>query len=264
MLPDWLQMLRRTFIVRPVMDHPRSTSDLRMGFDSSEVYNRIIRGGQAEFDQAYGKLDPSDRALLYAFFLQKRHLEELVGAFRLLFPNGLPDNLTMLDIGCGPATAGLALAGAVGTTKPFRYYGIDRAASMVQLADELLVEAKRLAAFHPRAVATLSDSLSGVGPARPSWNPLLVVTSYLHASPSLDGPRLIIELDGAFERFGRGPVTFLYTNAERESANVNWPSFQAELRTRGFVEHEAGLGQIAGRSLRYSLLHRPPRSTLDL
>ena len=44
--------------------------------------------------------------LLYSYWNQKRHLEELSAAFGQLFDRSRPKNMIVIDLGCGPFTGG--------------------------------------------------------------------------------------------------------------------------------------------------------------
>ena len=109
-LPQWLQELPTSEVVRPVLDDPRSVHGSSLGLSSQEALD-VIEWGQAPFDEPLGDLSPEDRVLLYAYFNQKGHLEELTDAFRKIFANKVLKDLIVVDLGCGPGTGGLALAG---------------------------------------------------------------------------------------------------------------------------------------------------------
>ncbi len=117
-LPEWLKELRNTEIVRRVHNDPRSTAGAVLGI-AREAAMEAAGWGQADFDSTWGSLTAEDRVLLYAHFFQKGHLEELYEAFRQIFADTHPDNPIVVDLGCGPFTGGLALAG-VGWPLPVR------------------------------------------------------------------------------------------------------------------------------------------------
>src|SRR5262245_44944308 len=87
-IPGWLQRLRRQEIVNLVNQHPTKRDNLILGLPKQQVYEQVIRGGQAEFDTPYLHLSGADRALLYAYLNQFGHLAELIEAFTQLFKNG--------------------------------------------------------------------------------------------------------------------------------------------------------------------------------
>lgn len=265
-LPLWLEKLRRTEVVDRVRNDPRSLGHTTLGLQAEQA-REAIGGGQADFDAPYGNLSPDDLALLYAYWNQKGHLEELIEAFGQCFgqSESLPENPIVVDVGCGPFTGGLALAG---TLRSFDYIGVDRAESMLRLG-------KRLAASDtvPSRINTLwASSPDTVAWQTPGWRPVIVLLSYLFASPTLDARALLNDLTGLLDRLGHGAVTVLYTNSARDVANRTWDVFQRCLIDAGFHPHVDEEGRIVierqrgeqERHLRYALLQRPARQRLLL
>ncbi len=78
----------------------------------------------------------------------------------------------------------------------------------------------------------------------PGWRPVIVIVSYLLASPTLDAVALVAELDGLLTRLGRGPVTVLYMNAIGTNANRRFPDFRAALHDADFVTVTEDTGVI--------------------
>ncbi len=266
--PPWWSVVRRRLVVDPVMNDPRSVGDTRLGFSSQAVFDDIIRGGQADFTRGDQGLSADDLAVLYAFFNQPRHFEELTTAFHQLFGAELPDDLVVLDVGCGPATGALALAAACGPDEPFRYVAVDRAPAMLALGPRMIDPARALGAFADRATVSSYTALDAVVAPAPAWPPVLVVASYLLASPTLEPTGFVDPLAAALDRFGRGPVTLLCTNATGPGANAKWPACQARLSAHGFRDDVPwARGTLPGRSSRavsYALMTRQARTTLPL
>ena len=137
-LPQWLQDLRRSEIVERVRGDPRSTGGTYLGVSRDVAAREVVGGGQADFDQPWNGLSAADRVLLYAYFNQLGHLEELAEAFRMLFANGRrPENPIVVDLGCGPFTGGLAIAAALGREHRLDYIGVDRSRAMRELGERL-------------------------------------------------------------------------------------------------------------------------------
>ncbi len=147
---------------------------------------RAVGGGQADFDQPWGDLSPDDRVLLYAYFLQKGHLEELTAAFQMMFDqSNFDEKPVVVDLGCGPFTGGLALSGVLGRGRAFDYIGIDRSEAMRRLGEHLASNAEI-----PNEASTVSrlwsPNLKCVPWCEsPGWRPVLVILSYLLASQFL-------------------------------------------------------------------------------
>ena len=272
-LPQWLDQLRRSEIVERVRRDPRSTGQRRLLGVDRDTAMRAISWGQAAFDDPWGDLSPEDRVLLYAYFNQLGHLEELTAAFRMLFASGLPDgNPIVVDLGCGPFTGGLAVAGALGPECRFDYIGMDRSHAMRRFGEQLAGAATRLDPV-PRIDRHWTTDLPSVAwRSAPGWRPVIVVVSYLLASPTLDAAELIGELEDLLRKLGRGPVTVLYTNSVRPDANLSFPVFRQELEGAGFELKADDTGSIdierlqgqRERRLRYALFHRQPQNLLAL
>lgn len=268
-LPQWLADLRRSHVVEPARSDPRSTVGTILGVDPETAMTVLAGGGQADFDTSRAGYTPQDRALLYAYYLQKGHLEELTSAFGQLFGSRSIDDPIVVDLGCGPFTGGLALAGALPPGSQYDYIGVDRSWAMRELG-ERLASTGELPCEIRRHWASDVQSVSWNRP--PGWRPVIVIVSYLLASPTLDVVGLFRDLETLLTRLGRGPVTVLYTNSPREAANARFPSFRAALREAGFELFADDTGAIEierwggarARSLRYALFHRSRQDTLHL
>lgn len=272
-LPQWLNILRREEVVDRVRNDPRSVGGTYLGVTRDIVFDEVIGGGQAEFDEPWNDLSGDDRVLLYAYFNQLGHLEELTEAFRLLFANSSrPENPIVVDLGCGPFTGGLAIATAFGRASRLDYIGVDRSWAMCKLGERLASVADELDET-PRIDRHWSRDISSVRwGSTPSWRPVLVIVSYLLASPTLDTAGLIGELEGLLMTLGRGAVTLLYTNSSRPGANRSYPGFRKALQDarfeliaddRGRVEIDRWSG-TQDRKLRYALFRRREQRTLQL
>lgn len=267
-LPDWLNRVRKDEVVDPVRDDPRSQGDTLFGMDGRGAFD-VVGGGQADFDAPCGDLSADDLALLYAYMNQKGHLEELVAAFGQLLAGEKPRNPIVVDIGCGPFTGGLALAATLGEDPRFDYIGVDRADSMRRLGAR-----QASSDLLPGQVTThwAPDLGSVYWPHHPGWRDVIVIVSYLFASPSLDAEALFGDLNRLLGRLGRGAVTLLYTNSAHEGPNRQYPGFRERLVEVGFRAHAENRGEILverwngprERNLYYALFHRPRRQTLSL
>lgn len=269
-LPNWLAQLRRVEIVERVRNDPRSIGDMLFGMDTNQAF-AAIRGGQADFDAPLRGLSPDDRALLYAYLNQKGHLEELVTAFDQMFAKSTkrPQSPIVVDLGCGPFTGGLALAATFGHDPCFDYIGIDCADSMRRLG-ERLAHSSLVPGRVTTYWAACINALQWKEP--PGWREVIVIISYLFASPTLDAEVVFMELDRLLRQLGYGAVTLLYTNSTREELNRQYPGFRQRLERAGFRVWADDQGEIAierrsgsqERKLRYALFHRPQRETLTL
>ena len=171
--------------------------------------------------------------MLYAYFNQKLHLEELTEVFRMIFANTAPENPIVVDLGCGPATGGLALAGVL-PSPVFDYIGMDSSQTMRSFGERLTSRAPQLSDVQRHWV---SDLASVEWDRAPEGRPVLVIVSYLLASPTLNPDQvvqLVADLNDLLTKLGNGSVTVLYTNSPIAIANQNFPAFQEALEQAGF------------------------------
>ena len=265
-LPQWLQELRTAEVVCRVRDDPRSVHGSFFGLSRQEALD-TIEWGQAPFDEPLGDLSPDDRVLLYAYFNQKGHLEELTEAFRMIFANTAPENPIVVDLGCGPATGGLALAGVLPSV--FDYIGVDSSQAMRSFGEHLASLAPQLS---DGRCLWASDLAAVKWDPAPGWRPVLVIVSYLLASRTLNPDQVVAGLDDLLTKLGKGRVTMLYTNSPSPKANRNYPAFREALERAGFGMPADGTGEIAverwegdkRRSFRYAVFHRPAERRLRL
>ena len=272
-LPQWLMHLRRSEIVARVHDDLRSTGGTLFGVDFEIAAREVIGGGQADFDRPWNGLSPDDRALLYGYINQLGHLEELVEAFRMLLDDApLPGDPIAIDLGCGPFTGGLSLAATLDRRYRLDYIGVDRSRAMRELGEKLASAAAELDRTLRIERHWSPDIPSVAWGSAPGWRPVIVIVSFLLASPTLDAGELIGELEGLLARLGRGPVTVLYTNSPRAETNRSYPIFHTALLGAGFelkaddtgsIEVERRGGPIR-RKVRYALFHRGDQRTLRL
>ena len=265
---NWLRDSISEVINQRLNDDARTTSTTYLGWPRNRIFRDVIGSGQADFDTGVGHLTPDDRALLYAKYNQIRHLDELSHAFRRLL--GQSEKIhrpTLIDVGCGPFTAGLSFAECFGTQGAFRYFGVDRAQSMLRLGYSLAQEAMARDAMHSQTTLSFEQNLGDLdfGYARGEWT--IVVASYLLASPTVDASELVREIVDALQRVGPGPVAVLYTNSAHEYADAKYPQFRDSFVEAGFTVEADEVEWFTDTSkepkrLHYALLCRPEQTTI--
>lgn len=271
-LPSWLRSLRRSEIIEPVQHDPRSTQDTVLGLTMDELAEATGRG-QVDFDQPWRDLSSADRVLLYAYAFQLGHLKELIAAFRQLFEYSCrPERPIIVDLGCGPFTGGLAVASVLGPQSPFDYIGVDQSHAMIELGQQLASATEGHSGV-PRINCNWRTEVSSVSwDAPPGWREVIVIVSYLLASPTVDIAALVSDLNALLAKLGRGHVTVLYTNSPRLGPNRHFSAFQVALSNIGFELIVGGKGEIkierwdrqTTRKLRYALLTRKKQTKLIL
>ena len=207
-LPSFLRQLRRTEIIERVRSDPRTVGDdMPLGV-ARETAMDAIGWGQADFDEPYGGLSPQDRVLLYAYWNQLGHLEELSEAFRQLFADDRPtEPPIVIDLRCGPFTGGLALAGQI---DEFDYIGVDRSTGMQELGDQFAGAVESMSEPATIGRQWAADIQDVHWEDALGWRPVIIIVSFLLASPSLRADHLITQLDQFLSRSSKGPVTVLY------------------------------------------------------
>jgi hypothetical protein len=181
-----------------VWEHPGSDrkKNIQMGFSVDQIRISILAKGLANFtvgysDQSGKTLTPDELVSLYCYSNMKGHFFTCSATFRehraavenLFKPRG---RVLMIDVGCGPATACLALADLL--PRPvIEYVGIDSAAAMRSRAQRLFDAAKDGAGLlHSASSATFKPCWTDV-PAKkiPPECCVMLVFSYFFASKSL-------------------------------------------------------------------------------
>jgi SAM-dependent methyltransferase len=267
----WLDEIRRRLIIEPITNDPRETgaSGTRLGVAISWIFRHAVGGGQASFDEPLEHFSSRDRVMLYALLLQKGHVDELTHAFgKLLSDSHQLHGATVVDIGCGPFTSGLALANVTDNRVVFRYFGVDTSQAMCTLGAELAEAAKEAGGLNPLTSVEFTDSADHIdfGPMRSGWT--IVILSYLLASRTIDVELLTKQIVEFCRRIGPGPVALLYTNAAREEAREAFPEFRDCMIAAGFTVHIQALEELQygdrPRSIHYALFHRMTGASIPL
>ena len=264
-VPAWLARLRRREIVQPVLNDPRSVGYALLGAHPHQVQS-TIEWGQANFDEPHGDLTADDRVLLYAYFNQKGRIEELTAVFGHIFQYERPDEPILVDIGCGPFTGGLAFAGVLPAGSRFDYIGIDRSEAMLRLGRSLAAAAGAMPEA-PRFRAGWTQDIADVDwTDPPGWRSVIVVASYLLASPTLNVKNFVPRLNSLLARLGGGTVVVLVTNSPKSAPNRALPVWHARLTEAGFQKSADftstidGSGRPRTRSFRCALWRRAPQT----
>jgi len=249
-----------------VQNDQRTVTGRVLGVAAEDVF-QILCGGQADFESPGHGLSPDELALLYAYFFQRGHIEELVEAFGQHLSGSKIEQPVVIDLGCGPFTGGLAVASALEPPNGFIYIGMDRASAMCRLGESLAIETAQTRGLDiTRIWVTALNDVRWSEP--PRWRPVIVIVSYLFASPTINPVALTTDLDKLLKRIGRGPLTLLYTNSVYIKNNLHFPAFRAALESIGFILIKDEIGAIDSkrgtRKLRYALFYRPAQDTLEL
>ncbi len=266
---EWSEKMEKLFnkrVVMPVLNDPRTdmSQDISLGYPFPTIRNDIIREGLADFslgfdDGVHGPLTASEKVLLYCFVNMKNHFFTSLAALQCHERNLkklLDEKLLIIDIGCGPATAGLAfLEEFQGTT--FDYLGVDHARPMQDMATEFFAAANSAGLARQKIITCFVNDWHGIKKHRfGTDNAVLVVFSYFFASESLKTDDLAALADILKKLKGhraQKPVAILHMNSPRNHANRNYLKFR---RLLGFDAKDNGMvrQQVEFRKKRGSLV----------
>lgn len=266
----WLEDLRRQAIVRPIQTDYRTKPDKPLGRNVPWLFKHAIGGGQANFDLQIEDLTPLNRVMLYAYLNQKAHVDELIHAFEKLLPDlERFQNATVIDIGCGPFTAGLSLANVVGDRVAYRYFGIDHSLTMCSFGEKLALKVSDAGEFHERTQFSFHQNIDTIDFGQKNATEITIfVLSYLLASDTINVKVLVDQIVAARKKVGLGPAVLLYTNTGRIEARKLYPEFMECLEAAGFREvvenTETFTGSDKDRSIHYALFFNPAVAMLPL
>lgn len=208
--------------------------EVLLGFDSYTIRSQIINFGQANFDKGYRGLSASDVVKLYSYFNMRKHYYSSVYLMERFNPikqfyssNGI---LKFIDIGCGPATSGIALIdflNRITNTKiAFDYFGVDYYQSMRTEAGIMMNNNLYRPVEHEKYIESLdnfdSDWLNNA-------NSIFINTCYLFASPSLNETELANSIKKIRLSKPNVPCFLLFQNTTDPSKNIRYFNFKKKL-----------------------------------
>ncbi len=235
-----MQRLFRACVVQKVRKHLRTDfgKNVHLGYEFDVIRNSVIEKGLADFTTGHGKLSVDEKVLLYCFVNMTSHFFSSYANFRLnrtrlatLFDK--TDSTIVFDVGCGPATALLALCDLF-PKEQFVYCGIDNAPAMQRKARELFEVGQSEGLIHAKSTARLFPSWTKVDLKKIIIEPcsVLVNFSFFFASRSLKttGIAVLAEfVQGLIQRPSVEMLCLSYTNSPADIANQKWESFKRQL-----------------------------------
>ncbi len=233
-------------VVRPVQYDRRTDWDdeqsISLGYPFQVIRRDVIKSGLADFSDGhhhpkYGDLSADDKVLLYCFANMKLHFFESLatlrrynGAVKAIFDSNRTK--LMIDLGCGPGTAGLALAEFLNRPNAI-YIGLDRAQPMLRKAKSLLGAAIERSMLAPtsRVVTTSSWATlrQTIGKFTRPAN-VLINATYLFASDSLDVDEVCDLVTGIGNQEKVRRLLFMYSNSNDSRAGVKFTDFKKRLK----------------------------------
>jgi hypothetical protein len=200
----------------------------RCGYETQFLRNEILKHGRRDFRMPYhgsaGELSTLLLCQLYAFFYAKKHYAAARKIFELNgaeFNSLASEGLTIIDIGCGPATAGVAWADSYPGAR-IDYRGIDIAPEMLNLGARIMTDLWRAGVV---AADSTFEWKTDWNQVTPPPKHVLIITSYLFASDSLtEQVPMLADFVNRLNAPGR-QVCLLYTNSTDPRASVNYVEF---------------------------------------
>lgn len=236
-----MQKLYNDQVVGPVIDHKFTDGKryLWLGYPIDVIARRIILKGRADFGNGYDDpnhpLKPAEKTLLYCFCNMRLHFFEALATFRRyrttiksMFADG--KKTMMIDLGCGPGTAGLAL-GEFMKGSMFSYVGLDIARPMRDKARSLLqagIDEGILANETGIAISrSWRELLKGVSKIK-AQN-VIVNATYLFASESLNVDDVCSLVRALCKRPEIERVVFIYSNTIDARASKKYEEFKTKM-----------------------------------
>ncbi|AZA99226.1 hypothetical protein EG359_06225 [Chryseobacterium joostei] len=218
-----------------VKDHHRTIwYEILLGYDAQTIRKKIINFGQAHFDKTYEHLSANDIVKLYSYFNMRKHYFStlyLLERFDLIHRyHNVNGRIKFIDIGCGPATSGIALVDHLNTKHAgvvsFDYFGVDFYNSMREEAEYMMnndVYVNENSTFYMERLGHLNyDDLDDA-------NSIFVNTCYLFASDSLDEEELARDVMNVRKAKEETPLYILYQNTTEVVKNEKYNSFKTYL-----------------------------------
>lgn len=229
------QELFTSKFMRYIRTHPKTVwSEILIGKTFNEIRTRIIGKGQTDYDKVVPGLEPLDIVKLYAYcnmrmhFFTSLYLFERLETFLTLYNS--PGRVKFIDIGCGPATAGLSfieyLHENIQGEISFDYIGVDCYQNMLDGARYFLDNAVFRPAQEPVLIKDLADlDYRHLDHA----NSILINTSYLFASDNLDPEKLADAVMNVRRVQPTVPCYLLFQNSVLEGNNIKYLAFKDKI-----------------------------------
>lgn len=206
-------------------------SNRLFGYDIVQATEKIIKKGQANFDLSYEKLSPKDVVKIYCYCNMRMHFfsslciyerSELINLFYKT--NG---RIKFIDIGCGPATCGLAFAEHIyevtGEMASFDYYGLDRSVAMKEQAIEIMANN----IFHETNHCSYYNDISEIDITEMIDSSCIVINAcYVFASSSLRLENIVDFIKRLKSKYPFLPKYLLYQNPIGDFINKRYSEFK--------------------------------------
>jgi hypothetical protein len=236
--------LFNTKFINYIRNHPQTEwNQVLLGYDKFLVRSEVIKFGQANFDNDYKKLNPAQVVKLYCYLNMRKHYYSSLYLFeRCLWLKkiiSMEGCAKFIDIGCGPATSGIALTDYLNadelSLKQFDYFGVDSYQSMLDAASDLMNNDVYENCRYQQYVKSIkSIDVNNLSNA----NSILLNACYLFASPSLEIDDLVLDVNNLLETNNTKPRFLFFQNTIEPNKNIKYESFKNKL-----IAHEVLLSE---------------------
>ncbi len=248
-----IEDLYRDEVTLPIINDGRSdiSENMLLGYPFPVIRDRVIAKGLADFTVGYqhklfGDLTSDEKVLLYCFVNMKLHYFETLSSFRAfkvalqrMFHSNRPT--WMIDLGCGPGTAGLALADCF--TQPIlRYIGLDISRAMLRKTKSILETAIKRSLFDDKSkiLTTCSwRSLQKAPDKLPKPSNVFFNATYLFASETLNVDAACGVVTAFLDSPRVSEIVFIDSNSTADIARENYAIFKKRMKgtfTRTSIE----------------------------
>ena len=219
-------------IIKFIKQHPRTEwHEKPLGYSRDYIRYEILSTGLADFDEPFKNISCRERVKLYCYFNLRKHFFTSYSIFERL-PTLLDiyqskNRIKFLDIGCGPATSGLALIdflfNQTGKAVLLDYFGFDISKAMLIEAKDLLTND----AFDKNSVIRLHERLNDMNIDELNDASCLIInTCYLFASSRLDIEELSAFILMLKENYKNVPKFLIFQNPNDRTKNTNYFRFK--------------------------------------
>ena len=205
-----------------------------LGYPTAAVISHIIGRGQTDFDEQFENLSPMDRVNLYCYFNMRMHFFSSLSLYNRsqIFENyyHTAGKIRFVDIGCGPATSGIAFADYLFDKSQegvvFDYFGIDSSVRMQEKAADMLANN----IFFERNERAFFKTLNEIPPDNFKDSSCIIINcSYVFASPSLPFEDIAEYINQLRVIYPYIPIYILYQNVKLALLNLTYIEFKTLL-----------------------------------
>lgn len=193
------------------------------------LLREVIEYGRANFDEPFRDVTAAERVLIYCYLNMRKHFFTKIHILNMLnkstFSNFFRDSLfkkdtTIIDVGCGPLTAGLAYADFVNSnfgTSKLTYYGIDISNQIIEKAKDFTDSP----VFASGSTFSFFERWREVSLNLKEGQPILFIFSYLFANLNEE---LTDDLAGFTQEIidkyqSTNPIFLMFQNPNEEGRN---------------------------------------------